>query len=56
MIRSIALLILIASLAACGQYREPTVNCFSFMAAATTDGDCDFIQLDGPALAEDTGA
>lgn len=56
MIRFLALLIMIVSLAACGRHREPTVNCFSFMAVAQTDEDCDFIPLDGFATAEDTGA
>jgi len=54
MIRSIALLILTASLAACAQYREPSVNCFSFASMTPDQAECDFVPLGGPDPSEGT--
>ncbi|MEL6311590.1 MAG: hypothetical protein AAFQ17_04355 [Pseudomonadota bacterium] len=48
MIRAFLFFVLVASLAACAQYREPRANCFNF-AAATEDADpCDFHLLGEP--------
>lgn len=43
----LVLLVLVGSLSACAQYREPTVNCFAFRAAvAPVEPDCIFIPLE----------
>ena len=47
MIRALFLLVLVGSLSACAQYREPTVNCFAFRAAAApVEQDCIFTPLE----------
>lgn len=47
MIRVLLLLVLIGSLSACAQYREPTVNCFAFRASvAPVEPDCIFTPLE----------
>lgn len=56
MIRFIIFIALTASITACTRYREPTVNCFRFLAASSGETDCDFIPLGGPDLTEDDGA
>ena len=47
MIRAFFCLVLVGSLGACAQYREPTVNCFAFRAAvAPVEPDCIFTPLE----------
>ena len=47
MIRVLFFLVLVGSLSACAQYREPTVNCFAFSAAvARIEQDCIFTPLE----------
>ena len=47
MIRALIFSVLIGSLSACAQYREPTVNCFAFRAAvALVEPDCIFTPLE----------
>jgi hypothetical protein len=56
MIRTVTLMALIASLAACAQYREPTVDCFPFVAVTSGETECDFFPLGGPGEREDIDA
>ena len=47
MIRALILVAIVGSLSACAQYREPTVNCFAFLAAvAPVEPDCIFTPLE----------
>ena len=48
MIRTLLLTLLVASLAACAQYREPRANCFNFAAASGNSEPCDFHLLAAP--------
>ncbi|WP_299154146.1 hypothetical protein [uncultured Tateyamaria sp.] len=49
MIRIIAKIVLcIAPLAACTEYRELKANCFNFVAPAPGEKDCNFAPLGGP--------
>lgn len=54
MIRKFLLLAVLSLLAACAEYREPSVNCFSFAAFSPGDATCDFIPLGGPDPSEGT--
>tara|TARA_R110000744_G_scaffold28405_8_gene68511 strand:- start:160 stop:333 length:174 start_codon:yes stop_codon:yes gene_type:complete len=47
MIRFLVLLLVLGSLAACEQYREPQANCFNLVSRGPTSLDCDFEALDG---------
>ena len=54
MLRFLALLLLVGSLSACAQYREPSVNCFAFRAAvAPVEPDCVFTPLEATEAAVD---
>ena len=46
MIRVLILIAALGSLSACAQHREPTVNCFNFMAVAPVETDCSFEPFD----------
>ena len=50
--KTLALVLLICTLAACSNYREPQANCFAFVAQGPATLDCDFEAL-GPADLED---
>ncbi|MEM7671536.1 MAG: hypothetical protein AAF317_20840 [Pseudomonadota bacterium] len=56
MIRFFSAFGLILLVSACAQYREPTVNCFNFMAVTPVDEGCDFQQLIGPEPSDDADA
>lgn len=45
MIRVGVSLLLAGVLTACAQYREPTVNCFAFVASSGAETDCNFQPL-----------
>ncbi len=47
MIRLFITFIVLGSLAACEQYREPQANCFNLVSRGPTSVDCDFEALDG---------
>lgn len=48
MIRILILFLVVGSLAACEQYREPQANCFNFVSQGPTSADCTFEPLGGP--------
>ncbi len=48
MIRLFVLFLVIGSLAACEQYREPQANCFDVVSRGPAPYDCDFKPLGGP--------
>lgn len=48
MIRIFILFLVLGSLAACEQYREPQANCFNLVSRGPTSLDCDFEPLGGP--------
>jgi len=49
MIRILVALAALGALASCTQYREPQVNCFTFLAStAPLAPDCNFTPLDAP--------
>ena len=41
-------LVFLCGLAACTEYQEPRANCFSFVAPAPDEKDCNFEPLGGP--------
>ena len=47
MTRLLLLTLVLGSLAACEQYREPQANCFNLVSRGPTSIDCDFESLDG---------
>ena len=48
MIRPFLLTLLLGTLAACAEYREPRANCFTLIAATGHEDPCDFFELGGP--------
>lgn len=48
MIRILTLFIVICTLSACEQYREPTANCFNIVSRGPASADCTFEPLGGP--------
>lgn len=48
--KTFSLVLLICTLAACSNYREPEANCFSFVARSVAPIDCHFEALRGPDL------
>ena len=44
----LTLFILICTLTACEQYREPKANCFNLVSRGPTSADCTFEPLGGP--------
>ena len=48
MIRLLLLALLLGTLAACAEYREPRANCFNLVAATGDEDPCDFFELGGP--------
>ena len=45
--KTLPLALLIWTLAACSNYREPEANCFSFVSSGHAPLDCDFEALGG---------
>lgn len=48
--KTFSLVLLICTLAACSNYREPEANCFSFVSRGPAPLDCDFEALGGAEL------
>lgn len=48
MIRLLLFTLLLGTLAACGEYREPRANCFNLIASTENEDPCDFFELGGP--------
>ena len=48
MIRLLLFTLLLCTLAACAEYREPRANCFNLVAATENEDPCEFIELGGP--------
>lgn len=48
MIRLLHLALLLGTLAACAEYREPRANCFNLVAATGEEDPCEFFELGGP--------
>ena len=48
--KTLPLKLLICTLAACSNYREPKATCFSFVARSVAPIDCQFDELGGPDL------
>lgn len=45
--KTLSLALLICTLAACSNYREPEANCFAFVSQGPAPLDCDFEALGG---------
>ena len=48
MIRWSLLTVLLYTLSACGEYREPRASCFNFVASAENEESCAFFKLGWP--------
>lgn len=48
MIRLLLLTLLLGTLAACAEYREPRANCFNLVAATGDEDPCEFFELGRP--------
>ncbi|MEM8575596.1 MAG: hypothetical protein AAGF48_13280 [Pseudomonadota bacterium] len=48
--KTLSLALLICTLSACSNYREPQANCFAFASRGPAPLDCDFEALSGPDL------
>ncbi len=48
--KTFSLVLLICTLAACSNYREPKANCFAFVSQGPAPLDCDFEALPGAGL------
>ena len=48
--KTLSFVLLICTLTACSNYREPQANCFSFVSRGPAPVDCDFEALGGPDL------
>ncbi|WP_169788558.1 hypothetical protein [Litoreibacter arenae] len=48
--KTFSLVLLICTLAACSNYREPEANCFALVSQGPAPLDCDFDALGGPDL------
>ncbi len=48
--KTLSLTLLLCTVAACTEYREPQANCFAFVSQGSAPLDCDFEALRGPDL------
>ena len=48
MTQLLLLTLILGTLAACGEYREPRANCFIIVTATEEKDPCEFFELGGP--------